>query len=94
LTFGPRFTGSDQGALVSAEEDHCRGLELSPNSPTARNRSSRGGNFEIEPAFAALRGNPRFEAFRARVQAHIAAQRRELERLRAEGLLPERSAER
>ena len=46
--------------------------------------------FGIEPAFAVLRGDPRFEAFRAKVQAHIAAQRLELERLRAEGLLPDR----
>ena len=45
--------------------------------------------FEIEPAFAVLRGDPRFEAFRAKVQAHIAAQRLDLERLRAEGLLPD-----
>ena len=45
--------------------------------------------FEIEPAFAVLHGDPRFEAFRAKVQAHIAAQRLDLERLRAEGLLPD-----
>jgi tetratricopeptide (TPR) repeat protein len=48
--------------------------------------------FEIEPAFATLREDPRFEAFRAKVRAHIAAQRRELERLRADGLLPDRPA--
>jgi len=48
--------------------------------------------FEIEPAFATLREDPRFEAFRAKVRAHIAAQRRELERLQADGLLPDRAA--
>ena len=47
--------------------------------------------FEIEPAFAPLRADPRFEAFSAKVRAHIAAERDELERLRAEGRLPERS---
>jgi TolB-like protein len=47
--------------------------------------------FEIEPAFVAVRQNPRFQAVRAKVHAHIAGQRRELERLRAEGLVPDRS---
>ena len=47
--------------------------------------------FEIEPAFAELRGQPRFQAVRTRVLAHIAGQRRELQRLRAEGLVPDRN---
>jgi hypothetical protein len=48
--------------------------------------------FEVEPAFSPLRADPRFEAFSAKVRAHILAERGELERLRAEGLLPDRSA--
>jgi TolB-like protein len=32
----------------------------------------------LEPAYAALRGNPRFERLRARFQAHVARERREL----------------
>jgi TolB-like protein len=47
--------------------------------------------FEIEPAFAELRRHPRFQAVRAKVRTQNAGQRRELERLRAEGLVPDRS---
>ena len=47
--------------------------------------------FEIEPAFAELRGHPRFQAIRAKVAAQNAGQRRELAQLRAEGLVPDRS---
>ncbi len=46
--------------------------------------------FEIEPAFAVLRQDPRFQAVQAKGEAHIAGQRRELERLRAEGLVVDR----
>ena len=48
--------------------------------------------FEIEPAFVPLREDPRFVAFRHRVRAHLATQRRELERLQADGVLPDRAA--
>jgi len=48
--------------------------------------------FEIEPAFAELRSNPRFQAVRAKVAAQNAGQRRELARLRAEGLVPDRTS--
>ena len=47
--------------------------------------------FEIEPAFAELRSHPRFQAVQAKVHAQNAGQRRELARLRAEGLVPDRS---
>ena len=47
--------------------------------------------FEIEPAFAELRSHPRFQAVQAKVDAQNAGQRRELARLRAEGLVPDRS---
>ena len=42
--------------------------------------------------FVPLREDPRFVAFRHRVRAHLATQRRELERLQADGVLPDRAA--
>ena len=47
---------------------------------------------EADPAFEALHGNPRFEALRRESRAHVVEQRRELDRMRAEGLVPERTA--
>jgi TolB-like protein len=46
--------------------------------------------FESEPAFDKLRKDPRYQAMRSKVQAHAEEQRRELDRLRAEGLVPNR----
>jgi len=45
---------------------------------------------EHEPAFDTLRQDPRFEGLRRKIRAQIAQQRNELERLRREGLVPER----
>ena len=47
---------------------------------------------EADPAFEALHGNPRFEALRRESRAHVVEQRRELDRMRAEGLVPDRTA--
>ena len=47
---------------------------------------------EADPAFEALHGNPRFEALRREIRAHVVEQRRELDRMRAEGLVPDRTA--
>jgi TolB-like protein len=47
--------------------------------------------FEIEPAFDKLRKDPRFQAMHGKVQAHAAEQRRELERMRREGQVPQRT---
>jgi len=46
---------------------------------------------EAEPAYDALRKAPRFEALRRKVREHIAEQREELARLRAQGLVPQRT---
>jgi TolB-like protein len=46
---------------------------------------------EAEPAFDSLRKARRFEALRRKVGEHIAEQRRELARVRKEGLVPQRS---
>ena len=46
--------------------------------------------FEVEPAYDALRHDPRFIAMLALVRAQAQAERRELERLRAAGLVPDR----
>jgi hypothetical protein len=46
--------------------------------------------FEKEPAFAALRQDPRFQAVEQRVRAHAAAERQELDRMRARGLVATR----
>ena len=48
--------------------------------------------FEPEPAYASLRQDARFQATLRTVRAYVEAQRRELDRLRAEGLVPNRTA--
>jgi hypothetical protein len=49
--------------------------------------------FEIEPAYDALREDPRFIELLTAVRAQSEAERRELERLRAAGLVPDRGNE-
>ena len=44
-----------------------------------------------DPAFQHLRSQPRFRALVAQVDALIAAQRQELDQMRAKGLVPHRS---
>jgi hypothetical protein len=46
--------------------------------------------FEVEPAYDGLRDDPRFIEMLALVRAQAQAERRELERLRAAGLVPDR----
>ena len=46
---------------------------------------------EAEPSFAELRKDARFHALMRQQRSHVDEQRRELERLRAEGLVPDRS---
>ena len=48
---------------------------------------------ETEPSFAGLRKDPRFQALMRQVRSHLDEQRRELNRLRAEGLVPDRTAD-
>jgi hypothetical protein len=48
--------------------------------------------FESEPAYAPLRRDARFQATLRTVRAYAEAQRRELDRMRAKGLVPDRSA--
>jgi len=45
---------------------------------------------ELEPAFASLRSDPRFVTLHALLQAHAQAERKALQRLRAQGLVPAR----
>jgi Tfp pilus assembly protein PilF len=45
-----------------------------------------------EPSYATLRQDPRFKKIVSAGQQHLAAERRELDRMRAEGLLPDRNA--
>ena len=47
---------------------------------------------EAEPAFEALRGTPRYETLRKNIRMRLDEQRRELARMRAEGLVPDRTA--
>ena len=47
--------------------------------------------FETEASFAELRKDPRFQALMRQLRSHLDEQRRELDRLRAEGLVPDRS---
>jgi tetratricopeptide (TPR) repeat protein len=47
-----------------------------------------------EPAYAELRKEARFQALMQRLRSYLEEQRRELERLRAEGLVPDRSGTR
>jgi tetratricopeptide (TPR) repeat protein len=46
---------------------------------------------ETEPSFAELRKDPRFQALMRQLHSYLDEQRRELDRLRAEGLVPDRS---
>ncbi len=48
--------------------------------------------FELEPAIAVMRQDPRFQELVRKAQQHVAAERRELDRMRAEGLVPDRGA--
>jgi len=48
---------------------------------------------ETEPSFAELRKDPRFQALMRQVRTHVDEQRRELDRLRAEGVVPNRSGD-
>ena len=45
-----------------------------------------------EPSYATLRQDPGFKKIVSAAQQHLAAERRELDRMRAEGLVPERNA--
>ena len=47
--------------------------------------------FELEPAIAAMREHPRFQELVRKSQEHVAAERRALDRMREEGLVPDRS---
>jgi hypothetical protein len=49
-------------------------------------------SFELEPAIAAMREDPRFQELVRKTREHVAAERRELDRMRAEGLVPNRTA--
>jgi len=46
--------------------------------------------FEFEPAIAAMRDDPRFQELLRQAREHVAAERRELNRMRREGLVPDR----
>ena len=54
--------------------------------------SDRQLYFELAPDIAAMREDPRFQELLRKVQEHLVAERRELGRMRAEGLVPDRSA--
>ena len=46
--------------------------------------------FESEPAYDGLRQDPRFQAMRREVRAHVAEQRKDLDQRRADGRVPDR----
>jgi hypothetical protein len=48
--------------------------------------------FELEPAIAAMREDPRFQELVRKWQEHVTAERRALDQMRAEGLVPDRTA--
>ncbi len=47
--------------------------------------------FELEPALATMRKDPRYQELERKAREHVAAERRELNRMRTEGLVPDRS---
>jgi len=47
---------------------------------------------ELAPDIAAIREDPRFQELLRKAQEHLAGERQELDRMRAEGLLPDRGA--
>ena len=49
------------------------------------------GELETEPSFAELRKDARFQALMRQMRSRLDEQRRELDRLRAEGVVPDRS---
>ena len=48
--------------------------------------------FELDPALETIRQDPRYEELLRKTNAHQAAEQRELRRMRAEGLVPDRGA--
>ena len=49
-------------------------------------------SFELEPAIAAMREDPRFQELVRKTREHVAAERRALDQMRAGGLVPDRTA--
>ena len=50
-------------------------------------------DLETEPSFAELRRDPRFQALMRQLRSRLDEQRHELDRMRAEGLVPDRTAD-
>ena len=73
------LNGDLEAAMAMLERSNAAGARTRTCSAWRRN-----------PAFEALHGNPRFEALRRETRAHVVEQRRELDRMRAEGLVPDR----
>ena len=76
------LNGETDAAIATLERSYASG----------RATSEWWCHLEAEPAYDALRKIPRFEALRRKVRDHVAEQRHELERLRKEGLVPDRTS--
>ena len=75
-------------ALLGRDDEALTMLE---RNVTQLNMSGLQLRLADDPAFEHLRSQPRYRAVVAQVDAHIAAQRRELDQMRAKGLVPHRS---
>jgi hypothetical protein len=79
-------------ALLGRREDALRMLERAGDRQLLT--TQRWWFIDTEPAFDTLRKDPRFGALGRDVAQHVAEQQLELERLRREGLIPDRTAAR
>ena len=73
--------------------DRMAALEMLERSLARAQQYSDWWWYEAEPAFDGLRKDPRFQILVLKARAHADAQRHELDRMRAEGLAPDRTAD-
>jgi TolB-like protein/Tfp pilus assembly protein PilF len=89
----PEYWYSGSRALALAlHGDREAAIAMLQRSMNESNRASVNWwyNLQLEPAYATLRQDPRFQELVRKVREHIGAERRELDRMRREGIVPDR----
>ena len=72
--------------------DHDAAIEMLQRRIASRFEWAAMRELETEPSFAVLRKDPRFQALMRQTRSRVDEQRRELNRMRAEGLVPDRTS--